>query len=131
MRRKSRDNNKPRRGSEGLRVEKRDKSKVIAKEGAAKGPKKISLKQLRREGGKGGKKALVLSKKGGQKEGKKGDIRSKKDLGKRHKKGGRFGRKGGNRERDGKVSLETLDKEMESYWVKGGHSELGKCPSKP
>ena len=86
MRRKSRDNNKPRRGSEGLRVEKRDKSKVIVKEAAPKGQKKISLKQLRREGGKGGKKALVLSKKGGQKEGKKGDMRSKKDLGRRNKR---------------------------------------------
>ena len=71
---------------------------------------------------------MVLSKKGGQKEGKKGGDRrgDKKELGKKFKKGGRHGRKGGNPRRDAKVSLETLDKEMESYWVKGGHTDLGK-----
>lgn len=70
---------------------------------------------------------MVLSKKGGQKEGKKGgDRRGKKELGKRMKKGGRQGRKGGNPRKDAKVSLETLDKEMESYWVKGGHTDIGK-----
>jgi hypothetical protein len=46
---------------EALKVEKRDQSKQIKKEGGPKGPKKISLEQLRRDDGdrkpqgKGGK----------------------------------------------------------------------------
>lgn len=126
--RKSRDNNQ-RRGNEGLKVEKRDKSKVIAKESGPKGQKKISLQQLRREDNNGGKKGPNMNKKGGDRgDDKKGDRRGRKDLGRRgDKKGGRHGKKGGKpHTKDPKLSMEDLDKEMESYWVKGGHTEVGK-----
>ena len=43
-------------------------------------------------------------------------------------KGGRFGNKKG-KAKDAKKSTEDLDKDLEGYWVKGGHSELGKSPT--
>ena len=109
-----------------MKVERRDKSKIIKKGGQG---KKISIESLRRDDdrngkNKGNKKALVLNKKG---DGQKGDKRHKKDGG-RPGKGGRRGDKKGEKRmpRDPAARADALDKEMESYWVKGGHTDLGK-----
>ena len=123
--------NRQRGGNESLKVERRDKSKQIKK--GDNGQKKISIESLRKEksGGKGpGKKEFVMNKKGGKggQQGKgdhqKGDRRPKKDLGHKGGKGGKFGRKGG-KPKDVK-DADALDKELEGYWVKGGHVEQGK-----
>ena len=44
------------------------------------------------------------------------------------KGGKRFRRKGSGRPmpKDPAAKAEILDKEMENYWMKGGHKELGK-----
>lgn len=141
------------RGGDGKRkdsnnkVERRDQSKAIKK--APKGQKQIKVESLRKErdqdkggklnkGGKGGKKTLMLGKKGGQGgnanadggNSKKAELRRKKLLGK--KKGGRFNKKGGKPlPKDAEGRADALDKELESYWVKGGHQELGKFDSSP
>ena len=78
----------------------------------------------------GGKKTLVLSKKGGDKggqQGDKGDKRRKKVLGRRPGKGGRFGKKGGGKPKNPEEQADALDKDLEGYWVKGGNTELDKC----
>lgn len=112
-------------------MDRRDKSKQIKK--ADKGQKKISIESLRKGGNKGqggGKKTLVLSKKGGDKggqQGDKGDKRRKKVLGRRPGKGGRFGKKGGGKPKNPEEQADALDKDLEGYWVKGGNTELGKC----
>ena len=65
----------------------------------------------------------MVVKKGDKRDDRRGDKRGKKDL--KHKKGGRHGKKGGNpKSKDPKATMDSLDKEMESYWVKGGHSDL-------
>lgn len=46
-------------------------------------------------------------------------------MGRKGGKGGKFGRKGG-KPKDPQAEADALDKELEGYWVKGGHSELGK-----
>ena len=78
---------------------------------------------------KGGKKTLQISKKGGKGDGQKGgDKRQKKVLGRKPGKGGRFGKKGGKPlPKDPQSKADALDKELEGYWVKGGHVEIGKC----
>jgi hypothetical protein len=73
----------------------------------------INLAKLRNESkNAGGKKAFVAGK-GGRK--------------------GKFGRRRSNsktdgekKERDPAKRQEQLDKEMEAYWMKGGHTEMGK-----
>lgn len=110
-------------GNDRLKVEKRDQSKGIKK--AIKGQKKISIESLRKENKKN---KLILSKKGGnkggdQKNGQKGDRRQKKGgLGGRQGKRGRFNKKGG-KPKDPQDLADQLDKELEGYWVKGGHTE--------
>ena len=90
------------RRQEGLKVEKRDQSKLIKK--GNKGQKKISVESLRKGGenrdrgnAKGGKKQLVMSKKGGDKGGKQGGEKRQDKKDRKSGKGGRFGKKGGNR----------------------------------
>ena len=111
---------RPQGGRDNFRVEKRDGSKAI-KKGGQQGPKKISLEKLRGgddQGARGGKK-LNLSKGG-----KFGDRRGKKPFGKR---GGMKGRREGKPlPKDPAAKKEFLDRELDSYWVKGGHFEVGK-----
>ena len=116
-------------------MDRREQSKAIKK--APKGQKQIKVESLRKErdnndskkankGGKGNNQNV--GKKGGNAGGensKKGELRRKKLLAK--KKGGRFGKKGGKQlPKDPQMRADTLDKELESYWVRGGHQELGK-----
>ena len=116
---------RPQGGRDNFRVEKRDSSKVIKKGGQQGGPKKISLEKLRAGGEQGqrrqGGKKLNLSK-GGKFADRRG---GKKPFG---KKGGM---KGGRRDgkplpKDPAAKKEFLDRELDSYWVKGGHTEIGK-----
>ena len=52
----------------------------------------------------------------------------KKHEGRRKFKGGKRNKRDKDRApRDPASRKERLDKEMERYWVKGGHKELGKC----
>ena len=98
-----------------LKVERRDASKGIKKGGGGGNPRKISLEQLRRE----------KNKRGG------GEQGGRKDGGKP-----KFGKKGGKRfnkrhggkpmPKDPAAREKMLDQEIENYWIKGGHNELGK-----
>ena len=72
--------------------------------------KNISLAELRREGSS-------------QKQ-----VRGKSRHDEKRGKGGNRSRRNRDRlPRDPAARKERLDKEMERYWVKGGHKELGKC----
>lgn len=117
-----------------LQVDKRDNSKQIKKGGRG-APRKISIEKLRQEGGRsnakggaGDKKTLVVVKKGGKggadQQG--GDRKQKKTLGRRPAKGGK--RSGKVLPKDPAAKRDALDKDLESYWMKGGHKELGKSP---
>lgn len=102
-------------------MERRDGSKVI-KKGGQQGPRKISLQKLRTEGGgQGGKggKSMTMGGKGGKPGDKKG------------KKGRKDRRKGGDDRdklpKDPAARAEALDRDLESYWVKGGHTEIAQA----
>jgi len=101
-------------------VQKRDTSKTIKKGGEKKGPKKISLAGLRKEGKKAVAKPAKKAAKDAGKRQKKGDKKAK---------GGRVVRKGG-KSKDSKKTAEGLDKDLENYWVKGGHADMGKYRQK-
>ena len=127
--RKSNDGQRRQGGGEGLKVERRDQSKNIKKDGGKGGPKKITIESLRRgEGERGGQ----GKKQGGKgNDGQKGDKRGgKKESGHRGGKGDRGGKKGGKPFKKAvKQTADDLDKDMESYWVRGGHTEVGKLIS--
>ena len=71
-----------------------------------------------------------------KKEGKRKDHRFKDNHHQKNKnrhrgspssKGGHFGKRDGRwRHKNGKTTSEKLDKELEKYWVKGGHADIGK-----
>ena len=105
-----------RKGDKGqLNVARKDKS-IQKKGNGSDNPRKISLERLRKEQKKGG-----------------GDLGGR-GRGKpmRGGKGGkRFNRKEGKKlPKDPAARAEMLDKEMETYWMKGGHKELGKLSLK-
>ena len=109
-------------GRDNFRVEKRDKSKAIQKGGPKGAPKQISLEKLRAEGDSGARRGKKFNLSKG---GKFGDKRGKKPFVKRG------GFKGGSRDgkplpKDPTAKKEFLDRELDSYWVKGGHTEIGK-----
>ena len=119
-----------------LKIERRDQSKQIKKGGNNGGQKKISIESLRKGDGKGKGNGNRDSNKGGNKGGdakqrdhtnNKGERRNKFNGGDRKKKGGRGDKKAGEKKPvDAAARAEELDKELEGYWVKGGHSDLGK-----
>ena len=76
------------------------------------------MEKLRAEGDQGKKKFIV------SKGGKFGDRKGKKPFGKKRHGGDR--RDGKPMPKDPAAKLEFLDRELDSYWVKGGHYEVGK-----
>ena len=109
-----------------LKVERRDGSKAIKKGGDGGNPRKISLGQLRREqktnnkGGRDGGRE-ERTERGGKRGGGKPDRGGKG--GDRGGRGKRF-RKGGRKEEP--KTAESLDKDLENYWVKAGNKDIGK-----
>ena len=108
-----------------MKVERREGSKAIKKGGDGGNPRKISLGQLRREtksNNKGGRD-------GGREE--RADRGGKRGGGKpdRGGKGGgrgkRFRDRKGGRKPEPKTA-ESLDKDLENYWVKAGNKDIGK-----
>lgn len=84
------------------------------------GGKKIDLAHLRKDGGKkeGGHRERRNSNDGGDKKHfKKRDHGDKKKSGDKKK-----------HEKKPDQSKEELDREMENYWLKAGHKEIGKLP---
>lgn len=101
-----------------LQVEKRDGSKTI-KKGGQQGPRKISLQKLRSEGEQGKKGGKTMNMAG---KGKPGDRKGKKGGKGRDRRRDRKN----NQPRDPAARAEALDRDLEAYWVKGGHQEVGK-----
>lgn len=85
---------------------------MAAKGNNKKGGQKNILARISTAADKGGKKPFVAAKGG----------RTNKF--RRGQKGGQSGPKKEKTERDPAKRQEELDKELESYWVKGGHTEL-------
>lgn len=110
-------------------MEKRDGGKVIKKggqQGGGGGPRKISLQKLRNEG-KGGKSLNSGGGKPGNGNGN-GNGKAGRKGGKRDKRRDRGGRDGEPKlPKDPAAKAEALDRDLESYWVKGGHTEIAQA----
>ena len=117
------------------RVERHEHSKVIHKKRSDNSHK---VADERRGGDRGArdKNTALQRDYPKKKEGKRTELRFKDNHHQKNKnrhrgspsgKGGHFGKRDGRwRHKNGKTTSEKLDKELEKYWVKGGHADVGK-----